>query len=385
MKHDRKIIYLAGFLFSLPIALMSYVNSSFLSSFVGEKLVGIIYTLGSITSILALLVVPTIFRKMGGYRFLLLLIGLDALSILFFVLAKDAWTIIIAFIFGFAFNAIIVFSLDELLKIFSKNSGTGGIRGTYLAITSLAWILSQFVLMFGQTKEVFSFQSIYLMAFVIMILFFLLSFFTLKNTIDPKYDRIKSIKYVKEFFKNKNLFRAYGLNFLLQFFYCWMVIYTPIYLSAHLGFDWKQIGLIFAVMLLPFSILPFSLGKYSDRIGERKMLMSGFLLTSFFTLALFFIQTNEIWIWALALFSTRIGAATIETMTDTYFFKHIKMENEEFVGVYRSSPPVAYVIGPLVASIVFVFVPSFNFIYLILGALMLFGVYLSSTIRKSDV
>ena len=91
MKHDRKIIYLAGFLFSLPIALMSYVNSSFLSSFIGEKLVGIIYTLGSIASILALLVVPTIFRKMGGYRFLLLLIGLDALSILFFgyILKKE--------------------------------------------------------------------------------------------------------------------------------------------------------------------------------------------------------------------------------------------------------------------------------------------------------
>ncbi|MEK7190488.1 MAG: MFS transporter [Patescibacteria group bacterium] len=385
MKHDRKIIYLAGFLFSLPIALMSYVNSSFLSSFIGEKLVGIIYTLGSIASILALLVVPTIFRKMGGYRFLLLLIGLDALSILFFVLAKDAWTIIIAFIFGFAFNAIIVFSLDELLKIFSKNSGTGGIRGTYLAITSLAWILSQFVLMFGQTKEVFSFQSIYLMAFVIMILFFLLSFFTLKNTIDPKYDRIKSIKYVKEFFKNKNLFRAYGLNFLLQFFYCWMVIYTPIYLSAHLGFDWKQIGLIFAVMLLPFFIFPFPLGKYSDKIGERKMLMLGFLIASFFTLALFFIQKKEIWIWALALFATRIGAATIEVMNDAYFFKHIKPENEEFVGVYRSAPPAAYVIGPLMASIIFVFVPSFNFIYPILGTLMLYGVYLSSTIRKSDI
>src|SRR3989344_7505565 len=89
MKHDRKIIYLAGFLFSLSVALMSYINSSFLSSFVGEKLVGIIYTIGSIISILALLIAPQIFRKIGGYRFLLLVIGLDALSILSFVLTKN--------------------------------------------------------------------------------------------------------------------------------------------------------------------------------------------------------------------------------------------------------------------------------------------------------
>src|SRR3989344_2564425 len=112
MGHNRKIIYLAGFLFSIPIALMSYVNSSFLSSFVGEKLVGVIYTLASIILIMALLLIPKIFKRLGGYKFLLLIIGLDILSILAFVLAKNAWSVIIAFIFGFAFNTIIIFSLD---------------------------------------------------------------------------------------------------------------------------------------------------------------------------------------------------------------------------------------------------------------------------------
>ena len=72
-------------------------------------------------------------------------------------------------------------------------------------------------------------------------------------------------------------------------------------------------------------------------------------------------------------------------MSDSYFFKHIKPENEEFVGVYRSASPIAYTLGPLLASFFFVFIPSFNSIYVILGAIMLFGVYLSSTIRKSDI
>jgi hypothetical protein len=72
-------------------------------------------------------------------------------------------------------------------------------------------------------------------------------------------------------------------------------------------------------------------------------------------------------------------------MSDSYFFKHIKPENEEFVGVYRSASPVAYIIGPLFAFVVFSFVPSFNFLYLILGAFMLCGIYLSGTIRKSDI
>ena len=100
---------------------------------------------------------------------------------------------------------------------------------------------------------------------------------------------------------------------------------------------------------------------------------------------LFFIKEQILWIWAIMLFATRIGAATIEVMSDAYFFKHIKSENDEFVGVYRSASPISFIIGPIIASIVFIFVPSFNFIYIILGALMLYGVYLASTIKKSDI
>jgi MFS family permease len=383
MEHNRKIIYLAGFLFSIPIALAAYINSSFISFFVGEKFVGIIYVLGSIGSILALLSAPKIFKKIGGYKFLLLVIFLNALSFLALALTKNLWSIIFAFVLGFSMNTLIVFSLDEILKIFSKDPAIGKIRGIYLIICSSAWVLAQ--LLFGTILGGFSFKTIYFVSFMVMMLFFLVSFLNLKNIPDPQYDKIKSFKYVKTFFKNKNLFRAYGISFLLQFFYCWMVIYTPIYLYTHLGFDWKEIGIIFTIMLLPFSIIPFHLGKYGDKIGERKILMFGFTIAGLATLSLFFISGHLLWLWALLLFITRIGAATIEVMSDAYFFKHIKPENEEFVGVYRSASPISYILGPIIAFMIFIFVPSFNFIYVILGTLMLYGIYLSSTIRKSDI
>ena len=147
----------------------------------------------------------------------------------------------------------------------------------------------------------------------------------------------------------------------------------------------KEIGIIFAIMLLPFIILDIPLGKFSDKIGERKMLMFGFTIASLATLSLFFIQIHAVWIWALLLFITRIGAANIEVMSEAYFFKHIKPEEEQFIQVSRSSSPVAYILGPLLAFVVFIFIPSFNLIYTILGIIMLFGVYLSSTIKKSDI
>ena len=309
MSHQRKIVYLAGFVFSLPIALMSYVNSSFISSFVNEKLVGTIYALGSIVSVLALLLIPQIFRKMGGYKFLLWVIALDGLSILLFAFSQNTWSVILFFVLGFALNILIYFSLDELLKISSTDSRTGRTRGSYMALCSLAWIIAQLAL--GTFLGEFSFRIIYLVSFALMLLFFLISYVRLRNIPDPNYDKMNAKKYVGKFFKNKNLFRAYSISFLLQFFYCWMVIYTPIYLSLHLGFSWKEIGLIFAVMLLPFSILPFPLGRYADKIGERKMLMFGFTIASLATLSLFFIYQPVVWLWALLIFTSRIGAATI--------------------------------------------------------------------------
>lgn len=372
-----------GFLLSLHLALTTYINSSFLSSFIPEKWVGLVYISGSLASILALLLVPKIFRLLGGYKFLLIVTTLNALCLLGLTFVQSSPAAVVLFILYFALSILIIFSLDEIIKIFSNDSSTGKTRGVYLAICNAAWIIAQL----GSSRILgeSSFRAVYFIAFVIMILFFLVYLMSFKEIPDPKYDKSKAVTYIKEFFRNKNLFRAYKINLLLQFFFAWMVIYTPVYLHAHLGFSWEQLGVIFAVMLVPFFIFPFPLGEYSDKIGERKMLMLGFTIISLATLSIFFINSPKVWVWAGVLFLTRVGAATIEIMSDVYFFKHIKAENEQFVGIYRSTSPVAYVIGPLAALATFTFIPAFNYIYVVLGAIMLYGIYLSSTIRKGDI
>ena len=378
-----KNIFLLGFLFSLHLAFTAYINSSFLSIFSGEKNVSFIYILGSITSLFVLFFIPGMLQKIGEYKFLLWASSLNAFSLLLLSIFKSSLQIIPIFIFYFTLNFLIIFALDELLQIFSKNSSMGSMRGLYLTIINLAWVIAQIIS--GKTLSGFSFSTLYFIAFVIMAIFFLATFWGLKNLSDPEYDKVLAWQSFKNFFVNKNLTRAYKINFLLQFFYVWMVIYTPIYLYAHLSFNWEEIATIFTVMLLPFVLIQFPLGKYSDKIGERKMLICGFLVASIAILSLFFIKRHEVWIWAIALFSTRVGAAVIEVMSDIYFFKHINRENDEFIAIYRNTTPVSYVLAPLVAFIAFNFIPSFNFIFLILGALMLYGVYLSSTIKRSDI
>src|SRR3989344_1587429 len=138
-----KSIFLINFLLSLSVALTAYITSSFLSFFVGEKLVGLIYVLGSALSVVALLAAPKIFGRMGGQKFLLCISSISVFLLILLAFAQSTWVAVLAFTLYFAFNLLIVFSLDEILKIFSQNSEIGKIRGLYFAIGSSAWIVSQ--------------------------------------------------------------------------------------------------------------------------------------------------------------------------------------------------------------------------------------------------
>ncbi len=378
-----KRIFFLGFLLSIHLALVAYINSSFLATFLSEKDVGLLYVIGSIISVIVLLLIPKILTTWGEYKFLIYTAALDALLLLALSMAKNTSTIILLFILYVTFNNIIIFLLDELVQIFSRNSSMGRVRGYYLTTINLAWVLTQGV--YGKILGTSSFSTLYFIGFCIMALFFLIALVYFKKLRDPEYDKVNPRASLRKFFQNKNLARSYKINFLLQFFFAIMVIYTPIYLSAHLHFTWTEIGTIFTIMLLPFVLIQGQLGKYSDRVGERGMLMFGFLIAAAATILLFFIHLHAVWIWALLLFTTRIGAAIVEVMSDVYFFRHIKDENDEFIGIYRNTAPASYVFAPLFAFLFFSYTPAFNFIFLILGAIMLYGVYLSSGISKRDI
>ena len=199
---------------------------------------------------------------------------------------------------------------------------------------------------------------------------------------DPKYTKVPILKTIKVFIKNKSLSKIYFINLLLKFFFAWMVIYTPLYLHDYLGFDWKQLGLIFTIMLIPFVLLDYPLGRLSDKIGEKKLLIAGFATTIIFTLMIPFVEMKEVWIWAIILFGTRTGAATLEVMAESYFFKEITDRNSDEISFFRNTYPLSFVIAPIIAIPVLLLTPSFEYIFFVLGAIMLSGLFI--TLRLKD-
>ncbi len=381
MQHNRKIIYLAGFLISVPLALTSYINSSFLETYINRFDVGVIYIIASILTVLGMLEMPRILTFLGNRMTALLFCLLGLLSFLALAFSSNNWIIIAGFILYF-FSTIAVFaSLDIFIEDYSKKSAVGGIRGLFLMVMNTAWVVSQIVS--GSIITRSSFRGIYIVAAVFMFLVSFIFILFLRDFKDPKYTKVPVRKTIIAFLKNKNITRVYFLNLILKFFFAWMIIYTPIYLHEYLAFGWDKIGIIFTIMLLPFVLFDFILGELSDKIGEKKILLLGFFISAVFTLIIPLITTPALWLWAGILFMTRVGAAAIEVMSESYFFKSEKEEDADMLSFFRNTTPVSYIIAPMCAIPILLLVPSFKYMFFVLGAVMFLGLFL--TLRLKDV
>ena len=363
-------IYFVGFLFSVHLALSAYINSTFMNEYATERIVGILYTTGSILAIFGFAIIPQFLSRFGNYKLTLFLVALNIAFLLGLAVFKNVWLLAPIFILKIAFIMFIYFNLDIFLESKSTDGETGSIRGKYMTAMNIAWVVSPMIAGFILTNG--DYWKIYLTSASIMAIVFILIFSGLKNFKDPKYEKIPFFKTLLYVWKNKNIYNIFMAGFFLRFFYSWMVIYTPIYLHEHIGFNWDKIGIIFTIMLLPFILFELPIGKLADKkFGEKEILVLGFAIMAATTMSLSFVNGGMI-VWATALFITRIGASMVEITSESYFFKQIDGDDANLLGFYRNTRPLAYVIAPVIAS-VFLSIFDYRYIFVALGAIMILG------------
>jgi len=376
------VIYLLGFLFTLHAALPSYVNSTFLARFTSENFVGIMYTLSALLTIAAFIVVPKILRKFGNYKTIMGMLVVDFVSIIGLTFTHNNFLISVFFITSFVTVALIGFNIDIFLESFSRNSTTGKTRGTFLSTANTAWIIAPLVgsmiLTDGDYWKIFLATALLLLP----IIFFVHN--NLKKFKDPEYKHVRLRVTAKEIFRDKNIRDIFVVGFLLQFFYSWMVIYTPIYLYTHIGFSWQEIGIIFSIMLLPFVLTEAPLGKLADRKwGEKEVMSVGFIVMALATGLIAFVETKNLALWAILLFITRIGAAMVEIMSETYFFKKVHSSKADVIGFFRTMRPWAYIVSPVLATALFSVDLPIKYIFIFLAVIMFLGLHWSLELKDT--
>ncbi len=381
MRHPLRIIYIGAFLFSLGSALLAYVNSGFIASFVGEGKVGLVYATSSIINFLFLVFAPKIDSIFGNRRLISTFALIAVFSLFGLSKATEAIFAIPLFVLYLSSMTIIMFSLDVFVEAFSKNENTGHTRGFFLTTINLAWILSP--LLSGYLITIGGYKAIIpLTATALLLVSFIFSHF-MRAFKDPEYKDINPKETIEKLKKEKDLRITIFLQFLLQFFFSIMVIYTPIYLSDHIGLSWQTIGAVFTVMLLPFGLFQIPLGIIADKwLGEKEIMFFGFITMA---ISVFFVPNMSLPIflpWAIILFFSRVGAASVEIMTETYYFKKIDSGDAGLISALRSMVPLAYITGPLMASFV-INLYEIDTVFKILSLVMIIGAISSLFIKDT--
>ncbi len=358
------VLSLMLFFLSIQVSLTIYIDSSFLKSTIShsslsktflwenpDNMVGVVYTLASLLTILALLYSPVALRRYGNYRWSLSILILHTIILLSLASSTSAWLILPFFITSSALLSVLYFNFDIFLERYSVDEETGRIRGLFMTIASVAWLLPP--MFAGNLVEHHGFQSVYFIGAIILFPVIFLMIRYLSDFKDLAYEDSPLFLPKDTNKKHPGIISALWMNFFLQFFYAWIVIYSPIYFHENLAVSYGDFGLMLSIALIAFVLIPLPVGWLADKIlGEKELFIVGFLVMGI-SVVLFPILakgTFVFWHWALLLFVGRIGASCVETMSETYFFKQIDGSAAGYIGHFRRMRPIAYIIAPMTAS-----------------------------------
>ncbi len=373
----KRLIFLVSFLLSFSVGIAAYTNSSFIESFGGKKMVGVLFALGACCGIAVLSQAAVIIGRIGIRNFFLRCAGIQAIAFVLLVTSSVPALQAAAFVGYLASIYALAYSVDVFFEHVMPVGARGKTRGIFLLLGNCAWLAAPLAGI--HLKDAFGYRGIYLVALLILAVCAAVIVFGLSKYTDAKYTPDRSRFTFARALKHPRFRAVICANFILQFFYAWMVVYMPIYLHEHLGFSWNSLAFVFTGMLLSFVILDYPLGKIADHFGsEKEFAAIGFVIMIISVLGFFFIPNPTLLEVGILLFVSRVGAATVEAMTEIHFFKIAKDSEPGLLSVFRDLSPLSYLVAPLIGTVIISFMP-FRSLFIILAFVLVFG--LASALR----
>jgi MFS family permease len=380
-KKSTLFFYLFIILFTLHITPAVYVNSNYLSLFFDTKYIGLIYSIASLTTVLTILGMRNRLKRFGNYHVFITTLFVEIAALIFLIFSINPYLALVAFVVLFICHSTAFINLDIFLEQHTPNDSTGKIRGWYLTAMNVAYIIGPFLSSLLLVHENYSYVYVFILITLIPVIYFAKKLFN--DFEDQPYDKVYLWKAFTKISQNPDIYATLVSDFILKFFYAWMVIYTPLYLSEYIGFNISEVALILSIALIPFLIIQSFAGKIADTsIGEKEMMSIGFVVMSFFTILISFIDDSNISIWIAVLFMTRVGAAMVEIMTETHLFKRIDSKDLSIISLFRISRPIAYILGALAGSLLLQII-SFQMLFFVLGGIVLYGLRYSLSITDT--
>lgn len=371
-KKNLVLLYILGTILAIANALPAYIQSNYLGTMFSITWISIFFAVANFITIFAIIYFPRLIKRFGNLVTTKVNLFLFVLSLLGMSLATNFAAIFVSFILLSVVSNLIWINMDLLVEKFSDDASTGRTRTIYFTAINLGWILAPFLSSVLVQRA--GYYWVFIIAAACLVPFFALLINYRRRFKDSyRYKTASILKTIKGLWKNKNLRGIYFISLLLSIFFSSAVVYIPIYLHQNLGFSWAVLGIMFSFMLLPFLLVEIPAGYLADKyFGEKEMLGIGLGIIIIALFLFFAVKTPDVWIWGSLLFLSRVGAALIEAMRESYFFKLVAADDVPFINFFRTAGPLGYLVGTGVAAIVLLFYPL-EYLFIFIALLMSSG------------
>jgi MFS family permease len=132
-----------------------------------------------------------------------------------------------------------------------------------------------------------------------------------------------------------------------------MAIYIPLFLYQQ-GNSFEKIGIGLSIVMIPFVILEYPVGKIADRFGHEKWFFAiGFALISL-SLSLIALN-NHFWTIVAWYLLGSCGGALIESLNTSMFLKQVRHHKTAMIGIFNTANVLGWMAGMFFASFMLLF------------------------------
>jgi predicted MFS family arabinose efflux permease len=204
-----------------------------------------------------------------------------------------------------------------------------------------------------------------------------------KDFQDPLYTHLDALKAIRSFWIKKDIRAVFIVHFALQMFFMCMVVFSPLYLTQHVGLSWVQFGIVMFFAQMAYVIFEYPIGYIADKyIGEKEMMSFGLMVLAISTACISFVSVPSVVIWSIIMFVVRIGASFVEVTTEVHFFKRTNSSDAQIISFFRVTRPLAYIAGALLASLSLLWLP-FNLLFVVFALMMIPAMFITFDIEDS--
>lgn len=340
-------LFAIGTLFWLHVALVIYMNATYLGLYLSPRGITLTFAAASLLSLFFLMCTPILARYFGVRRSLfLILVGIGVLLAVLAYPHTHTEYVLTAFVLYFASTFVVTSLIDVLIERETPLIATGKIRGLYLTFMNSA------ILVGPTLASVLIFRHGIWMVYAAAsaVVFIAACIVALMPRRPRVHHEIPSWREgLVRVLKTRHLRKIFLAEFGLQFFYGVMTMALVSFLlhTAHVSLG--ALGIILFCMLIPFLLFEYPLGVLCDRLHlEHRVLAAGFLIMSIGTTAMLVAPAGSVLLLAAALFVSRVGAASVEVGSESYFFRHLKGEVTGVVSLFRALVPLGFLAAAIV-------------------------------------